>query len=193
MNYLGHFSLSHEEFFIQLGNLSGDLLKGRPWLEANDQVRLGFKIHQEIDQYTDSHPAFSRLSRLLFGNYRHYGRVVADLLIDYYLVKHWHQFHKEELGLMVERFFECYHRSAEELPEEVNLFLKHLREKSLLTSYGTDKGLEKAVVRIKKRGKRMSSNRPLLAVIAPFAAETEELCCRLYSDVRESIMSSYFH
>ena len=94
---------------------------------------------------------------------------------------------------MVERFFECYHRSAEELPEEVHLFLKHLREKSILTSYGTDQGLEKAVRRIEKRGQRIIPHHNPLAVIAPFASETEELCCRLYSEVRDSIIQRYFN
>ncbi len=192
MNYLGHLSISNQVFDIQVGNITCDLCKGKPWQEANEKTMLGFLIHKEIDKITDSHPNFSKLGKMLFPYYRHYSTVINDLLIDHYLSKNWSKFHNIEMTLLIDNFFQNYHNRSTYLPKDITTFIESLESYHILSSYATADGLEASLVRIEKRCRGTIPHKRLLSLVMPFAKEVEEICLDIYSYVLQEVSSRYF-
>ena len=56
MNWLAHILLSEPNVENRLGNLLGDLVKGKDLDGLNCNLRRGVSRHYAIDKFTDSHP-----------------------------------------------------------------------------------------------------------------------------------------
>jgi acyl carrier protein phosphodiesterase len=56
MNWLAHILLSEPNVENRLGNLLGDLVKGKDLDELNCNLRRGVNRHYAIDKFTGSHP-----------------------------------------------------------------------------------------------------------------------------------------
>jgi acyl carrier protein phosphodiesterase len=56
MNWLAHIFLSEPNVESRLGNLLGDLVKGKDLEGLNPNLKQGIARHYAIDKFTDSHP-----------------------------------------------------------------------------------------------------------------------------------------
>ncbi|MEL7046799.1 MAG: ACP phosphodiesterase, partial [Pseudomonadota bacterium] len=93
MNYLAHALLSEPHAFSVIGNVAGDLVKGR--LEDHSlhpRVADGVRRHRRVDMLTDTHPHYREMVACFGGPQRRVAPIVLDVLFDHYLFRNWGRF-----------------------------------------------------------------------------------------------------
>jgi acyl carrier protein phosphodiesterase len=103
MNWLAHILLSEPNVENRLGNLLGDLVKGKDLDGLNCDLRRGVSRHYAIDRFTDSHPIIKISKSRIDKEYSKFAGILIDIFYDYLLVKNWANFEivKEiELGVI---------------------------------------------------------------------------------------------
>ncbi len=88
MNFLAHFYLSGGEAELEVGSFLGDFVRRKDWEKFSPRIQQGIQLHHQIDEFTDTHDIVRQSRLRLFTNYRHYSRVIVDLLYDHFLSKH---------------------------------------------------------------------------------------------------------
>ena len=62
MNFVAHQYLSFENQSLQIGNLLGETVKGKQYLDFPEEIQKGILLHRSIDTYTDSHETVKKSS-----------------------------------------------------------------------------------------------------------------------------------
>ncbi|MCK5774848.1 MAG: DUF479 domain-containing protein, partial [Bacteroidales bacterium] len=92
MNFLAHIYLSGKNKDIALGNLIGDMVKGRSYEKYEQDIRIGLLLHRAIDDFTDKHELFLKSKRLLSQDFNRYAGIVLDIYYDHFLATHWRHY-----------------------------------------------------------------------------------------------------
>ena len=96
MNYLAHLFLAQPCPDSYYGNLLGDFRKGVELNTLPQGVLNGLKTHYLVDDFTDKHALVKQGKNLFSAKRRRFAGVALDVLFDYFLIKHWHQFSDAE-------------------------------------------------------------------------------------------------
>ncbi len=87
MNFLAHFLLSANEDDLRLGNLLGDIVKGRverfDHPGVNERMRTGIRLHRTIDSFSDSHAVVRRSKQRIAARYGRLSGVIVDVYYDH--------------------------------------------------------------------------------------------------------------
>lgn len=105
MNFLAHCFLAQPNGASLMGNLLGDFIKGADLTQQSEQVLLGLKNHQAVDRFTDQHAVLPPLKQCLSQPRRRFSGIIADVVFDYFLSKHWQQFSAQDSEQFIEH---CY-------------------------------------------------------------------------------------
>lgn len=105
MNYLAHCFLAQKDGQSLMGNLLGDFIKGADLKSQPERVLLGLKNHQAVDRFTDQHPALIPFKQTLSQARRRFSGIIADVVFDYFLTKHWEKFTDQDKDEFIEH---CY-------------------------------------------------------------------------------------
>jgi acyl carrier protein phosphodiesterase len=151
MNYLAHALLSPEDPLILMGNLWGDLLKPKDYEALDPVIVRGVLRHKSIDAYTDQHHAVDQMVRLIRPYQGKYTPVVADVLMDYILSKHWERYHPQP----IEEFCRLtYERVAEHLaliPDRLHPRIQRMLSHQWLESCKNRERMEQTLLMLSKR------------------------------------------
>lgn len=152
MNYLGHIYFSNNDLRLAKANLFGDSVKGPDYTRFPVFIQEGIKLHREIDDYIDHHPAVTRLIRILREDLPKVAPIAIDLFFDHLLAKRWSNFHTTPL----EDFLEIVHSSIDKLDQEYytaefNLFINRLCQYKWMTHYSSLEGLDKMCNGVSRR------------------------------------------
>lgn len=145
MNYLAHLYLSGEDEKIITGNFIGDYVKGKNYLNYPGKIREGVLLHRKIDTFTDQHPRFREVKKLLRENFGLYSGIIADIFYDHLLARNWQnyapvslrEFSKKVHAILLSHFFY--------LPPRVQGFLPVLIKNRRLESYARPEGIRKSL------------------------------------------------
>ncbi len=151
MNFLAHVYLSGSDELIQLGNFSGDYVKGTNFSSFPEKVAVGLKMHRTIDSYTDSHPAFAESRKRLVPVYGRYAGVVVDIFYDHILATTWENYCDKPLIPYTRTFYYNMVRNFRYLPKEVKYFLPFVIQSGRLASYATTQGISEALTIMSRR------------------------------------------
>ncbi|GCD76643.1 ACP phosphodiesterase [Thermaurantimonas aggregans] len=151
MNYLGHLYLSPPDAEFRLGNLMADGLPAKKALKYPLRMRLGYRFHHWIDDFTDKHPAFRHSREVLTESQKHYAGVVVDVLYDHFLAKNWKDYSSEDLGSFAETFYTQYNQYEGQLPADFRFMMRYMIQYRWLESYANLMGLERALIGLSKR------------------------------------------
>lgn len=88
---------------------------------------------------------------LLDPFHRQYGRVIVDVLLDYFLWNHWNALFPGTPDRVVRQLWQSYERYGEVLPEQAESFLSILHRHDVLERSGTVSGVEQALLRLQRR------------------------------------------
>ena len=95
MNFLGHLVLAEDNDDSRIGNYLGDFVKGNE-ARINElypgKIAEGIINHRRVDQFTDAHSAVISAIALMKPFSGKFAPIVIDILMDYYLIKHWKKF-----------------------------------------------------------------------------------------------------
>jgi len=129
MNYLAHALLSPKDPLIFMGNIWGDLLKPKDYEDLDPAIVHGVLMHKGIDAFTDSHPSVDQMISILRPYQGKYTPVVADVLMDFILSKHWGNYQTQTLEEFCRKTYQVVndhlHRLPSRLHPRINRMLSH--------------------------------------------------------------------
>lgn len=146
----------------------GDFVKPREIAGYPPEIRAGIHMHQRVDAFSDSHPAFATSRQRFQPPYRRYAGIVVDLAYDHFLAKHWERYSADEnLADFAQRAYRVLSEHREFLPVRLQCMLPHMIAGDWLCSYRELESVGQALRGVSRRLKREN---PLPAAIGAVRA-----------------------
>ena len=139
MNYLAHFLLSGDDEDLRLGNLLGDVVKGR--VERYDhpgttpRMRTGIRLHRTIDSFVDRHAAVRRSKQRIASRYGRLSGAIVDVYYDHVLAREWHRHGKGALPDFADDVYRTLRGNLERLPVAVHPLVQAMSRGDWLAGY----------------------------------------------------------
>jgi acyl carrier protein phosphodiesterase len=151
MNWLAHILLSEPNVENRLGNLLGDLVKGKDLDRLEPKLRRGVTRHYAIDKFTDTHPIVKISKQRIDREYSKFSGILVDVVYDHFLVKNWELYSHTiftDFTAEISRSFSDYSGEIPQLAREV---IDRMTSGDWLNSYQQLSGVEAALNRIDYR------------------------------------------
>jgi len=159
LNYLAHLffgDLVSNDPKAMLGNLMGDFIKGPVDNRFEPVIAEAIRLHRRIDVYTDAHPCVVSSRQLFPPPRRRFAGIILDVCYDHFLIRHWQQFHGQELDTFIEKSYRILESHYDILPRRLQTISSRMIGNNLLGSYRTLAGVERALQRIASRNHRLA-------------------------------------
>jgi len=161
MNFLMHLFLAEDNDDSRIGNYLGDFVKGR---EAGihelypGKIAEGIINHRRLDEFADAHPAVISSITLMKPYSGKFSAIVIDILMDYYLIKHWQKFTDEDFQSFVVKCYASLQKivEGEQYPESCRHFTAKLIERDAFNIYSTIDGIHEVLCGMNSHLKRPS-------------------------------------
>lgn len=153
MNFLGHIYLSGKSSKVITGNFLGDFVRKSQIEHWEDEFQTGFKLHHEIDRFTDSHPLVRQSKKRLVPKYRHYASVIVDIYYDHFLSKNWKRYSVIDLKSYTNKTYEALETHETIFPERAIRTLTYMKSTDWLYNYQYMEGMEMALTGMARRTK----------------------------------------
>lgn len=153
MNFLAHQFLSFGERGLQIGNLYGEIVRAKEYLQYPDDIQKGILLHRAIDSYTDSHPTVKHSTSLFHNKYGKYAPVIVDVLYDYFLIKNWKKYSEELFEDFVNNCYRLFEENLPTFPENLQFIMQHLLKNDWFRNYATTAGIHETLSGLSRRSK----------------------------------------
>jgi acyl carrier protein phosphodiesterase len=134
LNLLGHAALASLDPEALIGNLGGDLIKGRLENRFSPDLERGLRSHRLIDAFSDSHPSQKELSRHMPPTLKRFTGIISDIAFGRILAQQWNR----RMALPFPEFKrEIYDRLGQlpsNLPENLIAFADRIKAKDLIAN-----------------------------------------------------------
>lgn len=151
MNWLAHILLSEPNVENRLGNLLGDLVKGKDLDGLDRALRRGVERHYAIDKYTDSHATVKISKRRIDKEYSRFAGILIDVFYDHLLVKNWQLYSLTTFSNFTAEIYDSFKNYPGDLPQSTRQIIEQMIEGEWLNSYQHLAGVEYALKRIDAR------------------------------------------
>ena len=151
MNWLAHILLSEPNVENRLGNLLGDLVKGKDLDGLNCNLRRGVSRHYAIDKFTDSHPIVKISKKRIDKEYSKFAGILIDVFYDHLLAKNWAIYSDTIFADFTVEIYESFQKYSGEIPPSARQIIGYMVDGDWLTSYQHLSGVENALDRIDYR------------------------------------------
>ncbi len=151
MNFLAHLFLSPDDNDIMIGNFIADAIKGKNINTFNDDIKLGVKLHREIDNYTDNHLIFKESAYRLRDKYRLYSRVIVDIYYDHFLARQWETYANVDLISFASHAYKTLIKHYTKLPPRYKRILPFMIAQNWLVGYSSFWSLERVFKGMSRR------------------------------------------
>lgn len=151
MNYVAHQVLSFGQQEIQLGNLMGEVIKGKDFEVYKPEIQKGILLHRFIDTFTDSHPIVHQCTKLLHTEQGKYSPIIIDVIFDYLLIKNWSKFVDQDFETFKINCYQIFKSSEEIFPPRLTEILYYMLKYDWFANYSTLEGVSKTLENIGKR------------------------------------------
>ena len=159
MNWLAHLLLAESNPEARLGNLLGDLVKGKERDALNSKLQRGLKCHQAIDIFTDKHPVVKHSKQKINSEYRRFAGILIDVFYDYILANNWEAYSDVSLAEFTTTVYSSWSNHLNSLPIYPQGVIYRLIAEDWLGSYVSLVGIESTLARISWRLNRRNNNR----------------------------------
>jgi len=170
MNWLAHSFLSENNIEHQVGNVLTDSLKAKAWEGASEDFYRGIALHKKIDTFTDAH-SIVKQSKMRLDKKGHLKAVVIDIVYDYCLSLHWHQFSSCSLEYFLNDFYSKAKIQSQTYPRHAQEHIHRIIDKNILGSYRDFQGLEEGFARIDRRLSQRIKNKDTALSYLPLVKE----------------------
>lgn len=188
MNFLAHLVLSSHDSELQIGNLLGDFVKGRPPETYPEGIRKGIVLHRHIDQVTDLHPSVKYLQGLLSDRHGRYAGVVVDVLFDHYLAREWNNLLTIEFEDFALQTYANINNHLAVMPDKLAARFSAMVEDRWLEVYRTVPGILRVFDRMKPRIKNQLYFQDFDLTISEFDKELLAGFSSLFPDLRQAVI-----
>ncbi|MGB0847182.1 MAG: ACP phosphodiesterase [Thiolinea sp.] len=151
MNYLAHLSLAQSHSLSLTGNLMGDFMKGVRIGELPVAIQRGISNHRATDRFTDQHPAVLQLKPLFSERYRRFAGIVVDVSFDYFLTKHWQDFHAVPLRGFLDESYQGLLAGRKHMPVRMQETVEKMAVQDWLSGYSSFEQVGFALDRVAER------------------------------------------
>ena len=151
MNHLAHLYLSRHSEKLMVGNFIADAVKGKKYLDYEEEISRGIVMHRAIDTFTDSHEIVHHSKSLLRAKYGLYSGVLIDLFYDHFLAKQWKKFSEIPLWFFTENCYRVFEKYFDIMPSRNQMMLKYMREENWLLNYSHTEGIERSLRGMSRR------------------------------------------
>lgn len=148
MNWLAHLFLAESDPEVCLGNLLGDLVKGKQREALNLKMQRGISCHQAIDIFTDRHPLVKRSKQRIDPQYRRFAGILVDVFYDYILANNWQDYSDIPLTTFTLSVYTSWSDYLTTLPIYTQGVIRRLVAEDWLGSYVSLTGIENTLARI---------------------------------------------
>jgi acyl carrier protein phosphodiesterase len=164
MNWLAHLYLLETDTENRLGNLLGDLVKGREIVMLNCNLKKGVDLltatlrerHYAIDTFTDTHEIVKISKRRMGKDHARFSGVLIDVFYDHFLAKNWASYSQMKLSDFTAEIYKSFQSYPGEIPAEAQQIIQCMIKEDWLTSYQYLDGIDYTLKRIEHRIKRRS-------------------------------------
>jgi acyl carrier protein phosphodiesterase len=149
VNFLAHFLLSADDDELRLGNLLGDIVKGR--VErftrpgVTERMRTGIRLHRAIDSFADQHAVVRRSKQRISARYGRLSGVIVDVYYDHVLAREWTAHGHGELHAFATDVYRTLRTNLTRLPDDVHPLVHAMARGNWLTGYARVEGIEAAL------------------------------------------------
>jgi acyl carrier protein phosphodiesterase len=151
MNYLAHIFLARPTVESVCGNLLGDFMQGVRLQDFPRQIQNGVLNHRLVDRFTDAHADVKSLKNLLSAERRRFSGIIADVVFDHLLIRHWDAYSKHDLGRFIEQSHRRITAGQAHMPAEMQRVTGLMIEQGWLESYASLDGVGAILNRMSRR------------------------------------------
>ena len=192
MNFLAHSLLAFGDDELLVGQFAGDFVRGADLSAHTAKVADGIRLHRHVDSFTDRHPGLRDLRAMFPDSLRRFSGIAIDVAADYHLVQGWSRYVVSlDVGTLAEHGREVDQVLAArraQLPEGLKRFADVMRERQLLVSWGTRKGVEQTLARLSRRSARFAPLAECAEQLWRLEEETSEFVDALWPDLLSSTL-----
>jgi acyl carrier protein phosphodiesterase len=153
MNFLAHAYLSFHQPSLITGNLIADFVKGKQWLQFDEGIQQGIRLHRAIDTFTDTHPA-TRDAKIFFQpSCGKYSAVFTDIVYDHFLATDPDRFTEKSLATFSQEVYSVLQERHSILPPVFQEVFKYMREHDWLYGYRLRPAIHRSFQGIIRRSK----------------------------------------
>lgn len=139
-----------------VGNFMADAIKGKSYLNYDEEIQQGIILHRAIDTFTDQHSIVKQSKRRLNARYNHFGGIIIDIFYDHFLAKNWSQFSNIPLKLYTTEIYKVLRKNNHLYPNNVRRLLYFMVIENWLLSYQHTDEINKVLKRMSHRTKHQS-------------------------------------
>lgn len=188
MNYLAHALLAEPYAHSLIGNIAGDLVKGRLAEQAlHPRVIDGIRRHRWVDVVTDGHPRYQALRAGFPREHRRYAGIVLDVLFDHYLSRHWHRFSHWKQEQFIAGVYAVLKEQQDLLPAALARLAPHWTDADWLRVYAE---LDGVLAVLERLSRRLSRRVDLCVVLEQALASEQQLeagFLEIFRDVQAAV------
>lgn len=151
MNYLAHAVLSGSNEEVLMGNMMGDYIKGRKYLDYSPHIQKGILLHRFIDSFTDTHKIIKDTKQVYRSDFGLYSGVFIDTVFDHFLAADDSKFTHQDLELFAQRVYTTVYKNEQLMPEKMKYIFGYMRQHNWLLTYRTQDGMFKTLINMCKR------------------------------------------
>ena len=148
MNWLAHLFLAAPDAESRLGNLLGDLVKGKEKNSLLLGLKQGIECHQAIDIFTDNHPVVRNSKERISRKYRRFSGILIDVFYDHILAKNWDDYSSVSLEQFTQEIYASFADYLVLLPPYAQAVIQRASAENWLLSYRDLAGIELTLKRI---------------------------------------------
>ncbi|TWP23850.1 DUF479 domain-containing protein [Apibacter muscae] len=153
MNIVAHQFLSFNIPDIQIGNILGEVVRGKDYQNYPQSIATGILLHRHIDSFTDSHPIVKETTSIFHKSYGKFAPIITDVIYDYFLIKNWHLFYKEPFYDFKNSCYNLVNSLEILVPKNLEVFLISLINDDWFDKYKSLEGIEWTLHNLTKRSK----------------------------------------
>ncbi len=170
MNWLAHLFLSEPKVEDRLGNILADIVKGKDRKKLSPRFNKGIECQLLVDSFTDTHLIVKHSKKIISPEYKRYSGLLVDIFYDHLLARNWSNYSQFSLSQFNQEIYESFLKNLDGVPEKARKIITQTIDEEWLGSYYHISGIEKALIRIKKR---LSPKHNDLFVIEDFIEQIE--------------------
>ncbi len=153
MNFVAHQYLSFKQQSLQIGNLLGETVKGKQYLDFPDDIQKGILLHRSIDTFTDSHEIVKQSSSYFHETQHKFAPIIVDVIYDYFLIKHWNDFSDTPYQKFKLDCYQLFKNEYDTFPKKLQETIFYLLKYDWFENYSTIEGVQKTLKGIGSRAK----------------------------------------
>ncbi len=153
MNYVAHQVLSFSNENLQIGNLLGEVIKGKDYEIYPKEIQQGVLLHRFIDSFTDSHEIVKECSAIFHETQGKFSPIIIDVIFDYFLIKNWSLYNSVDFLTFKNDCYTTFRNINITIPEKLQNILFYLLKYDWFVNYSTLEGIHQTLSNIGKRTK----------------------------------------